>query len=42
MDFLDSIYFDNSVRSYLVVAGIILFVLIVKKVFVTICCITYI
>ncbi len=31
MDFLDSIYFDNSVRSYLVVAGIILFVLIVKR-----------
>lgn len=31
MDFLDEIYFDNTVRSYLVVAGIILFVLIVKR-----------
>lgn len=31
MDFLDRIYFDNSVRSYLVVLLIILFVLVVKK-----------
>ena len=31
MDFLDKIYFDNTVRSYLVVMGIILFVLIVKR-----------
>jgi MscS family membrane protein len=31
MDFLDSVYFGNTVRSYLIVAGIILFVLIVKR-----------
>lgn len=31
MEFLDEVYFDNTVRSYLVVAGIILFVLIVKR-----------
>lgn len=31
MDFLDQIYFDNTIRSYLVVIGIIFFVLIVKK-----------
>lgn len=31
MDFLDRIYFDNTVRSYLLVAGVILFVLIVKR-----------
>jgi MscS family membrane protein len=31
MDFLDKIYFDNTVRSYLVVIGIILFVLVVKR-----------
>ena len=31
MDFLDSVYFGNTVRSYLVVAGIIFFVLIVKR-----------
>ncbi len=31
MDFLDRIYFDNTVRSYLLVSGIILFVLIVKR-----------
>ncbi len=31
MDFLDEIYFDNTVRSYLIVAGIILFVLLVKR-----------
>ncbi len=32
MDFLDHIYFDNSVRSYLTVAGIILFVFLFKKI----------
>lgn len=31
MEFLDEIYFDNTVRSYLVVAGIIFFVLLVKR-----------
>jgi len=31
MDFLDQIYFDNTVRSYLVVLMIILFVLVVKR-----------
>ena len=31
MDFLDQIYFDNTVRSFLIVILIILFVLVVKK-----------
>ena len=31
MDFLDRIYFDNTVRSYLLVAGTILFVLLIKR-----------
>lgn len=31
MDLLDEIYLDNSVRSYLVVLGTILFVLLFKK-----------
>lgn len=31
MEFLDEVYFDNTVRSYLIVAAIILFVLIVKR-----------
>lgn len=31
MDFLDKIYFDNTVRSYLIVAGIIFFMLMVKR-----------
>ncbi|HJS54796.1 MAG TPA: mechanosensitive ion channel domain-containing protein [Chitinophagaceae bacterium] len=31
-DFLEKIFLDNSVRSYLIVAGIILFVLILKRV----------
>jgi len=31
MDFLDDVYFDNTVRSYLLVTGVILFVLIVKR-----------
>lgn len=32
MDFLDKIYFDNNVRSYLTVAAIILFVLLFKRI----------
>jgi len=31
MDFLDHIYLDNTVRSYLLVAGTILFVLLIKR-----------
>ena len=31
MDFLDQVYFDNTVRAYLIVAGIILFVLLLKR-----------
>src|SRR5882757_8536664 len=31
MDFLDKVYFDNTVRSYLMAAGIILAALILKK-----------
>lgn len=31
MDFLDEIFFNNSVRSYLVVAGVIVFALLAKK-----------
>jgi MscS family membrane protein len=31
MDFLDTIYFSNTLRSYLLVAGIILLALLVKK-----------
>jgi MscS family membrane protein len=31
MEFLDDIYFDNTVRSYLIVAGIIFFMLMVKR-----------
>ncbi len=31
MEFLDRIYFDNTVRSYLLVAGTILFVLLIKR-----------
>ncbi len=31
MEFLDEIYFDNTLRSYLVVTGIIVFVLLVKR-----------
>ncbi|MBL0357754.1 MAG: mechanosensitive ion channel family protein [Chitinophagaceae bacterium] len=31
MDFFEQIYFSNTVKSYLVVAGIILFALLVKK-----------
>ena len=31
MEFLDRIYFDNTVRSYLLVTGTIIFVLLVKK-----------
>jgi len=31
MDFLDSIYFNNTIRSYLLVAGTILLALLVKK-----------
>ena len=31
MDFLEQVYFSNTVRSYLVVAAIILFALLVKK-----------
>ena len=30
-EFLDQVYFDNTVRSYLIVAFIILFVVIVKR-----------
>ncbi|MEI9944118.1 MAG: hypothetical protein WDN26_07815 [Chitinophagaceae bacterium] len=30
-DFLDRIWFDNTVRSYLIVAAVILFVIIVKR-----------
>lgn len=32
MDFLDKIYFDNNVRSYLTVIGIILFVFLFKRI----------
>lgn len=32
MDFLDKIYFDNNVRTYLTVAGIILFVFLFKRI----------
>lgn len=31
MDFLDKIFFDNTIKSYLVVGGIILFILIFKR-----------
>jgi MscS family membrane protein len=31
MEFLDQVYFDNSVRSYLIVAGIIFFMLMAKR-----------
>src|SRR5690349_20415256 len=31
MDFLDHVFFDNTVRNYLLVAGIILLVLLVKR-----------
>lgn len=31
MDFLEQVYFSNTLKSYLVVAGIILFALLVKK-----------
>lgn len=31
MEFLDEVYFDNTVRSYLIVAGIIFFMLMVKR-----------
>ncbi len=32
MDFLDQVYFDNNVRTYLTVAGIILFVFLFKRI----------
>ncbi len=32
MDFLDKIYFDNNIRTYLTVAGIILFVFLFKRI----------
>ena len=32
MDFLDQVYFDNNVRSYLTVAGVIIFVVLFKKI----------
>jgi MscS family membrane protein len=33
MDFLDQVYFDNSIRSYIIVGGTILVVLILKRYF---------
>ena len=33
MDFLDSVYFGNTVRSYLAIVGVILFIILFKRYF---------